>query len=239
MSASVRIKTLKIDGMDVSARGNESVLQVARENGIFIPSLCYVDGLKPVGACRLCLIEVAGINKLLPACTTEVWEGMVVSTDSERLRKYRRLILELIFSERNHVCSVCVSNNYCELQSLAQKLGMTHISVPYRYPSKKVDASHERFVMDHNRCIVCTRCVRVCDEIEGAHTWDLMGRGIDTRVISDLNQAWGESDSCTSCGKCVQVCPTGALYEKGKSSSEMKKEIEFLPYLTALREGKR
>lgn len=239
MSSSVRIKTLKIDGLDVSARGNETILQVARENGIFIPTLCYVEGLKAVGACRLCLVEVAGINKFLPACTTEVWEGMVVTTNSERLRKYQKMILELIFSERNHICSVCVSNNHCELQSLAQKLGLTHITVPYRYPIKKVDASHERFVMDHNRCILCARCLRICDEIEGAHTWDFMGRGIDTRVISDLNQPWGKSDSCTSCGKCVQVCPTGALYEKGKSSSEMKKEIEFLPYLTALREGKR
>ena len=93
--------------------------------------------------------------------------------------RYRRLILELLFSERNHICSVCVSNGHCELQTLAQTLGMTHVHFPYHYPKLPVDASHERFVVDHNRCILCTRCVRVCDEIEGAHTWDVMGRGID------------------------------------------------------------
>ena len=239
MSPSSRVKTLKINGQDISARGNETVLQVARENGVFIPTLCNVEGLTAIGACRMCLIEVDGINKLLPACKTEVWEGMVVNTDSERLSKYRKMILELIFSERNHVCSVCVSNGFCELQDLAQKLGLTHIHVPYRYPDKEVDASHERFVIDHNRCILCARCVRICDEIEGAHTWDLMGRGIECRVISDLDQPWGESESCTSCGKCVQICPVGALSEKGKSSSEMKKKIEFLPYLTIMREGRK
>ena len=102
-------------------------------------------------------------------------------------------------------------------------------------PNASVDASHERFVVDHNRCILCTRCVRVCDEIEGAHTWDVMGRGTNSRVITDLNQPWGTSDTCTSCGKCVQVCPTGALFEKGKSVAEMAKRREFLPYLTTMR----
>ncbi|HOJ60303.1 MAG TPA: bidirectional hydrogenase complex protein HoxU [bacterium] len=238
MTAQVRIKTLKIDGRDVSAREDETILQVARDNNIFIPSLCYLEGLSAVGACRLCMVELRGSSKLLPACMTHVEEGMDVITQSERLAKYRRMILELIFSERNHICSICVSNGHCELQSLAQKLGLTHIQVPYRFPRFQVDATHDRFVIDHNRCILCARCVRVCDEIEGAHTWDIMGRGIEARVISDLNQPWGESQTCTSCGKCVHVCPTGALFEKGKSSSEMAKRQQFLPYLTLMREGK-
>ncbi|NPU99609.1 MAG: bidirectional hydrogenase complex protein HoxU [Candidatus Omnitrophica bacterium] len=238
MTAQVRIKTLKIDGRDVSAREDETILQVARDNNIFIPSLCYLEGLSAVGACRLCMVELRGSSKLLPACMTHVEEGMDVITQSERLAKYRRMILELIFSERNHICSICVSNGHCELQSLAQKLGLTHIQVPYRFPRFQVDATHDRFVIDHNRCILCTRCVRVCDEIEGAHTWDIMGRGIEACVISDLNQPWGESETCTSCGKCVHVCPTGALFEKGKSSSEMAKRHQFLPYLTLMREGK-
>ncbi|HXK92865.1 MAG TPA: 2Fe-2S iron-sulfur cluster-binding protein, partial [bacterium] len=178
MTAQVRIKTLKIDGRDVSAREDETILQVARDNNIFIPSLCYLEGLSAVGACRLCMVELRGSSKLLPACMTHVEEGMDVITQSERLAKYRRMILELIFSERNHICSICVSNGHCELQSLAQKLGLTHIQVPYRFPRFQVDATHDRFVIDHNRCILCARCVRVCDEIEGAHTWDIMGRGI-------------------------------------------------------------
>jgi bidirectional [NiFe] hydrogenase diaphorase subunit len=183
----VGILTLKIDDRDVSARRGETILEVARENNIYIPTLCYLEGLSSLGACRLCLVEIKGLSKLLPACVTAVRQDMEIVTDSERLRRYRRMILELIFSERNHVCSVCVSNGHCELQELAQKLGMTHVRFDYLYPRLAVDASHERFSADHNRCVLCMRCVRVCDEIEGAHTWDIMHRGISARVITDLN----------------------------------------------------
>jgi bidirectional [NiFe] hydrogenase diaphorase subunit len=236
MSTESRVVTLTIDDREVGASTNQTILEVARENGIAIPTLCNLQGLHPVGACRMCLVEIQGSNKLLPACVTLVRENMIVATDSERLRKYRRMILELVFAERNHVCSVCVSNGSCELQGLAQQQGMNSVRVPYKYPSLQVDASHLRFAVDHNRCILCGRCVRVCDEIEGAHTWDMMGRGFLTKVITDLNQPWGSSESCTSCGKCVHVCPTGALFEKDKSVAEMQKRKQFLPYLSAMRE---
>ena len=238
MNRGANIKTLKIDGEDVSARQDETILDVARQNDIFIPRLCELPGLSTVGACRLCLVEVKGLNRLLPACVTRVEEGMEVTTKSEVLDRYRRAILELLFVERNHICSVCVSNGHCELQALAQKLDITHVTFPYRYPVQRVDASHERFVVDHNRCILCGRCVRVCDEIEGAHTWDVMGRGINASVITDLSQPWGESQTCTGCGKCVHVCPTGALSEKGRSVAEMLKRRQFLPYLTLMREDR-
>jgi bidirectional [NiFe] hydrogenase diaphorase subunit len=237
MSPNNRIKTLTIDGRDVSANADQTILSVARENDIQIPTLCHMEGLTPIGACRLCLVEVKGSNKLHAACVTEVLEGMEVSTNSERLLNYRRMLLELLFVARNHICSVCVSNGHCELQSLAQKLGIDHIHFPYRYPKLKVDLSHDRFGMDNNRCIRCARCIRVCAEIEGAHTWDLMGRGDDSKIVCDLNEPWGASESCTSCGKCVHVCPTGALFDKGKSSAEMTKKQEFLPYLTLMRGG--
>ena len=185
MRAPVRIKSLTIDGKEVSAREGETILQVARENNIHIPTLCYLEGLSAVGACRLCLVEVKGVNRLLPACVTQAEEGMEVITNSERLVKYRQMIVELLFSERNHTCSVCVVNGHCELQRLAQGLGVTHIRFPYRYPNLPVDASHERFALDNNRCILRTRCVRVCDEIEGAHVWDAMGRGINSRISAD------------------------------------------------------
>jgi bidirectional [NiFe] hydrogenase diaphorase subunit len=231
----VQVVTLKIDDKDVSARADETILDVARENGIEIPTLCYLEGLSGWGACRLCLVEIKGTPKLLPACVTRVAEGMEVITESPRLQKYRRMVVELLFSERNHVCSVCVSNGSCELQAMAQKLGITHIDLPYRYPNFKVDASHEMFRQDDNRCILCTRCVRVCDEIEGAHTWDIMGRGIEASVITDLNQPWGDSPTCTRCGKCVHVCPTGALSQKGTAVAEMTKRGDFLSYLTLMR----
>jgi bidirectional [NiFe] hydrogenase diaphorase subunit len=161
---------------------------------------------------------------------------MDVVTDSERLHKYRTMILDLLFSERNHVCSVCVSNGHCDLQYMSEKLGMTHVGVPYLNPVLPVDASHDYFIMDHNRCILCQRCVRVCREIEGAQTKGTLGRGVDTRVITDLNEPWGQAMSCTSCGKCVQVCPTGALVQKGKSVAEMTKRRDFLPFLQMMRE---
>jgi bidirectional [NiFe] hydrogenase diaphorase subunit len=230
-----RVKTLMIDGRAISARENQSILQSAQEEGIFIPTLCHLEGLSEVGACRLCQVEVKGVNKLLPACVTRIEEGMEVHTRSERLDRYRRTLLELFFAEGNHICSVCVANGHCELQTLAQRLDMDHVRVPYISPRRQVDASHARFLFDPNRCILCTRCVRVCDEIEGAHTWDVSGRGVASRIIADLNEPWGESTSCTSCGKCVQVCPTGALVEKGRSVGESVKRPGFLPYLKRMR----
>ena len=229
---------LRIDDTDVTAASGQTILDVAREHGIPIPTLCYVEGLSVWGGCRLCLVEVAGTDKLLPACATAAAESMAVTTQSERLQRYRRTILEMLFAEGNHVCSVCVSNGHCQLQSMAQDAGMTHVHLPYRYPANTVDSSHERFKMDHNRCILCTRCVRVCDEIEGAHTKDVEGRGIGSSIIHDLAQPWGEADTCTSCGKCVHVCPTGALSEKSAAVGEMRKRQQFLPYLAEMRENR-
>ena len=227
---------IKIDGRNIEVQPGTTILDAAKELDIEIPSMCYYSGSKPLTSCMVCVVEIKGMNKLLPSCGTIAEEGMEVVTNSERLHTYRKMILDLLFSERNHVCSVCVSNGHCDLQFMASKLGMTHIGVPYLNPVVSVDASHDYFIMDHNRCILCQRCVRVCREVEGAHTKGTMGRGVDTRIITDLNEAWGDSMSCTSCGKCVQVCPTGALLQKGKSVAEMAKRRDFLPYLQMMRE---
>ncbi len=212
MSATVDVKTLVIDGKNVSARAGQTILEVAaktasrfRRYATWMAGRC---GRMPVVRGR-----DQGAQQAPAACVATVEEGMEVNTQTERLQKHRRTILELLFAERNHICSVCVANGHCELQSLAQSQGVTHVHVPYRNPELPVDASHERFTVDHNRCILCTRCVRVCAEIEGAHVWDVMGRGIDSLIITDLHEEWGKS-SCTRCGKCVQVCPTGALFDK-------------------------
>ncbi len=236
MNEHENVVTLTIDDQPIGAHGEQSVLEVARENGIDIPTLCHLDGLGPIGACRLCMIEIEGDSRLHPACVTKVEEGQVIHTNTKRVQAHRRSIVEMLFAERNHVCAVCVSNGHCELQDLAQDMGITYVSIPYLHPDLDVDASHPRFSLDHNRCVLCTRCVRVCDEIEGAHTWDVMGRGVDARVITDMGTPWGVSETCTSCGKCVHVCPTGALVEKGHSVAEMHKERQFLPYLTIMRE---
>jgi bidirectional [NiFe] hydrogenase diaphorase subunit len=235
-TATVDVLTLTIDGENVSARAGQTILEVARENGIFIPTLCHLEGLSEMGACRLCLVEIKGSPKLFPACVAKVAEGMEVTTNSERLIHHRRIILELLFAERNHVCSVCVANGNCELQAVAQSQGLTHIRLPYRVKKWDVDTSNERFTADHNRCILCSRCVRVCAEIEGSHIWDVMGRGINCQVLTDLHEPWGAS-SCTRCGKCVQVCPTGALFEKSKVGVEHPKNPDFLPYLNMMRDA--
>lgn len=231
----VGVVTLRIDGRDLSARADETIIEVCREHRIPLPSLCWMDGISVLGGCRLCLVEITGAPRLSAACTTRVAEGMDITTNSERLQRYRRTLVELLFAERNHVCSVCVSNGHCELQWLGQRCGVDHVRMPYRNVGYTMDSTHDLFRVDHNRCVLCTRCVRVCDEIEGAHTWDVMGRGSDCMVITDLAQPWGESTSCTSCGKCVQVCPTGALVKQGTSVGEMVKDRQFLPILARRR----
>jgi bidirectional [NiFe] hydrogenase diaphorase subunit len=161
---------------------------------------------------------------------------MVIETDTPRLQKYRRMIIELLLTERNHICAVCVANGHCELQDRAAELGVDHVGLDYLYPNVGVDVSHERYGLDQNRCILCTRCVRVCDEIEGAHTWDVAFRGHNARVITDLHQPWGESTTCTSCGKCVQACPTGALFYQGSTVAELRHDKAKLAFLVNARE---
>jgi bidirectional [NiFe] hydrogenase diaphorase subunit len=227
---------VRIDDRELKVESGRTILDVCRDEGIDIPVMCYLAGLEPVGACRLCLVEIEGSPRLFPACTTPVAPNQVIRTRTDKLQKYRRMIVELFFAERNHICAVCVANGRCELQDLATHVGMEHVRFPYLYPECRVDASHRQFVLDHNRCILCTRCVRVCDEVEGAHTWDVAGRGYQSRVIADLAQPWGDSITCTSCGKCIQVCPTGALWPKTATTGTLRKAPDSISDLIAQRE---
>jgi bidirectional [NiFe] hydrogenase diaphorase subunit len=231
-------KTLTIDGKLISAEESATVLQAADEAGVKIPTLCHLEGVYDVGACRLCLVEIAGNPKLMSACTTRVREGMEVTTDSDRLQQYRRMTLELLFAERNHVCAVCVANGHCELQALAYQQGMDHVRYDYCYPQWEVDASHRLFGMDHNRCVLCTRCVRACWHIEGAGTKNVAGRGGRSKIITDLDDAWGDSKTCTQCGKCVLACPTGALFHQGSTAAEMQRDRSKLEFIVNAREKK-
>lgn len=229
------VRTLIIDGKHVAIEAGSTILDAAREAQIAIPKLCYLEGVSAIAACRMCLVEVEGSNKLLPACVTEVAEEMVVHTNTPKLQEFRRMNVELLFAEGNHVCAVCVANGNCELQNLAIEVGMDHSRFPYRFPKREIDVSHPSFAIDHNRCILCTRCVRTCDEIEGAHVWDVAYRGATCKIISGMSQPWGEVEACTSCGKCVDACPTGAIFRKGSTVAEKERDRTKLEFLVTAR----
>ena len=192
--------SVRIDGELLSVPEGQTILEAARAHGREIPTLCYLKGLSAAGACRVCMVELAATDRLVPACTTPLQEGMSINTNSVKLANYRKMAVELLLVERNHVCAVCVSEGHCELQSLAGKLGIDHVRYSYNHPRLPVDMSHERFVLDHNRCILCTRCVRVCAEVEGAQVWEVASRGIHSR--------W--SATCATTGAMRRIAPAAA-----------------------------
>ena len=228
--------TITIDGQRIEAAEGERVLEVARRNDIFIPSLCFLEGLTINGSCRLCMVQVDGGRLPQMACATPVREGMEVVTNTEALRNQQRMLLQLLFASGQHVCAVCEANGYCELQALAQRLGMTHIMLSPRWPMAQVDLTHEHYGYDINRCVMCQRCIRACEEIEGAGVWAIRGHHSEERILPGLSGKWGEADNCTNCGKCVMACPTGALFDKQVATAEMKKDCGLLVRLVEHRE---
>ncbi len=229
--------TVKIDDMEIHVPEGTMILKAAKDNGIIIPTLCSLEGLTSYGGCRLCLVEISGSPKLFPACITPVSSGMVITTQSDKLKEYRKMIVQLLLSERTHVCSVCVANDHCELQSLANELGVDHTMFERNFTKEEIDSTHDFLVIDRNRCILCTRCIRVCDEIEGVHTLDLRLRGKDAQVIMDLDNQWLNSCSCTSCRKCAKVCPVGAIYIEGEPVGHTKHK-EIAEFITERRQRK-
>ena len=227
---------VSLDSEEVLAYDGETILDLARRAGVPIPTMCYLEGLSVHGGCRLCVVETGGDHRLQLACATEVTAELEVQTSTPNLRDHRRRITELLFAEGNHICSVCVSNGACELQDLAVETGVDHIHYDLEFPRNDVDASHPKYTLDRDRCILCTRCVRVCDEIEGAHVWDIAQRGNQSRLVAELGKPWGESSSCTWCGKCVAVCPTGALSYKGRAVGEMRHDPDVIAFLSRARE---
>jgi bidirectional [NiFe] hydrogenase diaphorase subunit len=227
---SVTTVKLKIDDVEVEVPEGTTILKAAKDNGIDIPTLCSLEGLTSYGGCRMCLVEISGSPKLFPACTTPVSPGIEVTTNSDLLHEYRKMTVQLLLSERTHICSVCIANDHCELQSLANQLGVDHTMFERNWTKEEIDLTHDFLVIDRNRCILCTRCIRVCDEIEGVHTLDLKLRGKDAQVIMDLDNQWVNSCSCTSCRKCAKVCPVGAIYIEGEPVSHTKRKdiAEFI-----------
>ena len=226
---------LRIDDRAIRVPAGTTLLEACSRAGVDLPTLCFVEGLSPVGACRLCLVNLAGRERPLAACTAEAETGMVVTTQGSGLALWRRLAVELLFQEGNHVCAFCVASGHCELQALAVRLGVDHLRYPALRPQRRVDGSHPRYLLDHNLCVLCGRCVRVCAEVEGARVWELAERGGRTRLVAGLDQPWGEVSACTSCGKCLQLCPTGALAEKGLTTGEKRADPTLISRLKPTR----
>jgi formate dehydrogenase major subunit len=214
-----------INGQRIIARTGSTVLEAAREAGIDIPVLCHHPALTNWGACRICLVEVEKQRTLQPACTFPVTEGMVVHTESEKAVDSRKFVLELLFSERNHYCMYCQMSGDCELQNLAYRYGLDSWLYPRPYTPLPVDASRQYFVMDHNRCVLCRRCVRACSELVGNHTLGVRERGANSMICADMNVPFGLS-SCISCGTCLQVCPTGALMDRRSAYRGRETDVE-------------
>ncbi|MBN1250388.1 MAG: molybdopterin-dependent oxidoreductase [Anaerolineae bacterium] len=213
-----------INGQKVAAQSGQTILEVATAAGIDIPTLCYHPALTAWGACRMCLVEVKGMRGLQTACTCPVADGMEVETETESAVNVRKFVLELLFSERNHYCMFCQMSGDCELQDMAYRYGLDHFTYPRPYDKLPVDASRKYFIMDHNRCILCTRCVRACSEIAANHTLDIRERGAESMVMADLNVPFGES-TCVECGTCLQVCPTGALVDARSAYGGREKDV--------------
>ena len=219
---------LTIDGKEIEAPEGSTVLRAAQQEGIHIPTLCDHPQLTPFGGCRLCLVEVKGARTLQPSCTIPATEGMEVTTDNESIKKARKFVLSMIFSERNHFCPFCqVSGGDCELQNSAYEQDMTHWMIQPNWDNYRVDSSHSYFTHEANRCILCRRCIRTCEELVGNFTLGVEERGALTMVIADQGIPLGES-SCISCGMCVQNCPTGAMMDNRSAYHGLKSETDTI-----------
>lgn len=216
-----------IDNIEVKVRPGTTILAAAKEAGIDIPTLCNHRALSPTGACRVCVVEVEGQRTLQAACVFPVAEGMKIKTDSDRVVKARKLVLDMIFAERNHFCPFCEASGDCELQNLGYRYGIDHWAYETYSKPYPLDATREFFLMDHNRCILCGRCIRACDELVGNHTLGLQQRGTRSMVGADTNTPFGES-TCVSCGTCLQVCPTGAIFDGRGSYMGREVQVEHI-----------
>lgn len=204
--------SLIIDNKRIEVPEGTTILDAARMNQIQIPSLCYLKGLNEIGACRVCLVELEGVNRLVTACNNTVEEGMVIRTNSPRVREARKINVELILSQHDAKCATCVRSGNCSLQKIANDLGI--IDVPYETQLPRWSWT-ERFplVRDNKKCIKCMRCIQVCDKVQDLHVWDLSNTGSRTTVDVSHNRRIEESD-CSLCGQCITHCPVAALRER-------------------------
>ncbi len=205
---------IQVNGNQIQAKEGETILSALKRAGIKVPTLCHYEGLPPTGACRMCVVEIEGFRTLVPSCSQPVAEGMKIQTHSQRAIQSRKMIVELLLANHPDDCLYCARNGNCELQNLSEELGVRQ----RRYAGGKkniyhVDLSSPSIVRDPAKCILCGKCVRVCEEVQGVSSIDFVGRGSKTHVGTAFNKGLNVS-SCINCGQCIMVCPTGALTEQ-------------------------
>ena len=215
-SASAEPVTLTIDGMSVTVPAGTSVMRAAAGAGVMVPKLCATDSVEPFGSCRLCLVEIDGRRGFPASCTTPCENGLNIRTQSSKLAELRKGVMELYISDHPLDCLTCATNGNCELQDMAGTVGLRDVRYGYEgasHTKSKKDESNPYFTYDPSKCIVCSRCVRACEEVQGTFALTIEGRGFDSRVAAGQGESFMDSE-CVSCGACVQACPTATLSEK-------------------------
>jgi len=214
-----------IDSKPLEARADQNILQVARDNNIYIPSLCYHPRIGTLGKCRSCMVEIEGQSGLHTACTTPVSENMSVHTGTPAVREFQKTVCEMMLTSGRHDCLSCEACGDCELQDMAYRLGIEHLTIQPESSFVKSDCSSPGIDLDFDKCIKCGRCVAACRDLVVNETLNFGFRGSDTRIICDDDKPMGES-SCVQCGECVQVCPVGAFIFKPSKGRARQWEME-------------
>lgn len=216
-----------IDGAECMAARGQYIVDAAKENGVFIPTLCNYPGVKPKGSCRVCTIKVNG--KLMTACTTPVAEGMNIENEVAEIHDLRKAVIELLFVEGNHFCPACEKSGNCELQALAYRFRMLVPRFPFQFPLKDVDASHPRIIKDHNRCILCKRCIRVITDDSGKSIFAYRKRSSKVEVVVDPKLGKQLTEELAQ--KAMDVCPVGSILvkEKGFQTPIGERKYDHLP----------
>jgi [NiFe] hydrogenase diaphorase moiety small subunit len=200
-----------IDGVEVEGESGQTILQAADRAGLYIPRLCAHEKLSPHGSCRVCTVLVNGRPQ--PACIQPIAPGAVVENDTDQLRNMRRQIIEMLFVEGNHYCMFCEKSGSCELQAMGYRLGMLNPAYPFFYPARPVDATHPDLMIDHNRCILCARCVRASQELDHKHVYDFEGRSFHKHVAVNSRDGLGGTNAAAT-DQASTLCPVGALMRK-------------------------
>jgi len=201
---------ITIDGKDIEATPGQTILEAARENGIYIPTLCHYEGTTNPGACRVCVVEVEGARTLVASCCMPVSSGMIVKTDTKRVMAARRLVVELLWASGDHNCLTCEKNGNCELQDLIYEMEIEEPRFKIESPGYEIEQTNSMIQRDLNKCILCGRCVRVCNEIQVNEILDFSMRGSRTKVGPAFDTDLIDSE-CYFCGECVDACPVGAI----------------------------